>query len=292
MPDPTRLFITGGSSYLGQHLVPLAQKAGLPVAYSYFSHNPWPVPAPQTTAVSLDLRHPTAVSQAIAAHQPQIIIHLAGSNRADDMSAVIIEGTRAITQAAQTHQARLIHLSTDVIFDGRQAPYDETAVPSPLHEYGRAKAEAEAIVQTHPNHIIIRTSLIYGLRQIDRGTEWMLAALRQNQPITLFDNQWRNPVWVMTLAQACLELATTQTDLRGILNIAGQQAVTRAELGLKLLDWWQLSPEKRSLLTVAPAPADAPWPPDTRLVLDRAQRHLHTPLLGLDEVLAQAPNAA
>ncbi len=290
MRDQPRLFITGGSSYLGQHLVPLAVQAGWRVTYSYFSHDPLAQELDKTdaTAIQLDLRDNTAVSRAIATHQPQAIIHLAGSNRTPDMTAVITEGAKHIAHAAQSQQSRLIHLSTDVIFDGQNAPYEDTAVASPLHEYGRAKADAEIIIQAEiQNHLIIRTSLIYGLHRMDRGLEWITSALNRGEIVTLFDNQWRNPVWVMTLAHACLELASRE-DVRGLLNIAGNQAVTRAELGLKLLDWWQFPAEKRHTLRIAPAPPSAAWPPDTRLQIAKAAQLLQTPLVGLDEVLAQA----
>ena len=70
------------------------------------------------------------------------------------------------------------------------------------------------------NHVIIRTSLIYGLQLMDRGTAWMVETLRRGRPVTLFTNQRRNPVWVETLCQACLELVTH--EYRGILNVAGK----------------------------------------------------------------------
>jgi dTDP-4-dehydrorhamnose reductase len=281
-----RLFITGGSSYLGQHLVPLAVAQGWEVVYSYFTMDPWAEAGLKNcTAVSLDLRNPTAVRQTLDQYQPSVILNLAGSNRIADMSAVILGGATNLQQASG---ARLIHLSTDVIFDGKEAPYDEdTAVPKPLHEYGRAKASAEKIIQQHPNHLIIRTSLIYGLQQIDHSTGWIIENLKQGQPVTLFSNQWRNPVWVQTLAEACLELAT-RPDVQGILNVAGQQVVSRAELGEKLLDWWGVPLRERATLNIAPAPDDAPWPADTRLLLSKAQSLLQTPLLGLDEVLRRA----
>ena len=112
---------------------------------------------------------------------------------------VIVAGTRHITQAAASCGARLVHISSDVIFNGREAPYAESAEPAPLHAYGRAKAEAEKIAAAYANHAIVRTSLIYGLRLMDRGTAWMVEALRAGEPVTLFTDQIRNPVWAQQL---------------------------------------------------------------------------------------------
>ncbi|MCA9923605.1 MAG: sugar nucleotide-binding protein, partial [Anaerolineales bacterium] len=169
----TRLLITGGSSYLGQHLVPIANKS-FDVVYTTFQNNPLQL----SSGVQLDLRDETAVLRLVAQVKPDIIIHLVGSNRPQDMADVIRRGTQAITKAAVQQQARLIHLSTDSIFNGENAPYGETAVPTPINTYGRAKADAETIAAQHPNYAIVRTSLIYGLEIMDHGTSWMVKALQ------------------------------------------------------------------------------------------------------------------
>jgi dTDP-4-dehydrorhamnose reductase len=223
------------------------------------------------------------VARFVADFAPDAIIHTAGSNRTPDMTAVIVEGTRHMAAAAAAVGARLIHLSTDAIFDGTGAPYDERAAPAPLHDYGRAKAAAEAIAATHPNAAIVRTSLIYGLEEMDNGTAWMVEALRTGRPVTLFTNQWRNPVWVETLGRACLELV--DHPYRGMLNIAGPQAMTRAEFGLRLLDWWGVN--ERATLALAPDKSGR-WPLDCRLDVRLAGRLLRTPLVGVDEVLRPA----
>lgn len=272
----SRILITGGSSYLGQHLVPLAAAAHT-VHYTYHQNQP-DLPAPGSP---LDVREETAVRTLVSSFQPDIIIHLAGSNRGHDMASVIRLGASSIVWEARQVGARLIHLSTDSIFAGDAAPYDETAVPTPVNAYGRAKADAEAIVRQHPNSVIVRTSLIYGLHTMDHGTCWMANALAQDQPVTLFSNQLRNPVWVDSLCQALLELA--QNGYTGVLNVAGRQALSRADFALKMLDYWQIQP--RNTLTVAPS--DGRWPLNCELDLRRATAVLHTPLPGVDEVLAR-----
>lgn len=276
----SRILITGGSSYLGQHLVPLASASGHIIHYTYHQNNPsLPVQGHQ-----LDIRDETAVRDLIFSLQPEIIIHLAGSNRGGAMTAVIRQGGGNIMWAAREVGARLIHLSTDSIFRGDAAPYAETAVPTPVNAYGRAKADAEAIVQQHPNSAIIRTSLIYSLQEMDHGTRWMAAALAKGEPVTLFSNQIRNPIWMDSLCQAIVEL--TEQPYTGILNIAGKQAITRADFALNLLDFWQVHP--RHSLTIAPSSGS--WPLNCELRLDRVTAVLQTPLPGVDQVLQQFAN--
>ncbi len=272
-----KILITGGSSYLGRHLIPLA----LPeheIVYTWFQHDPLGL----MQGRQLDVRDDTAVTQLVRTFQPQVIIHLAGSNRGNDMANVIRRGAQNVAAAARAANARLIHLSTDSIFRGDAAPYDETAVPTPVNPYGRAKADAEAIVSTWPNHVILRTSLIYSLEEMDHGTAWMAAALQAGQPVTLFDNQIRNPVWTRSLAQACLELAGR--NFTGILNVAGRQVLSRADFALKMLDWWGI--EQRDTLHIGPA-AGSQWPLNCELDLSLAAAVLQTPLPGVDEVIGK-----
>lgn len=272
-----RILITGGSGYLGRHLAPLAAEAAGELIHTYFSRRPPPV----IGARYLDVRDLAAVIELVDGFEPNVIIHAAGSSgRPHSMVDVIRRGAQNITAAAARHDARLIHLSTDVVFDGRQAPYAEADPPSPLHDYGWAKAEAEQIVVRHDDHVIVRTSLIYGLQEMDHGTSWIVEALRAQRPVTLFTDQIRNPIWVATLSQACLELAAL--DYRGVLHVAGTQALSRAEFGRRMLDWWGV--DRRETLAVGPGNSDR-WPANCMLDVGRALSLLKTPLPGVDEVL-------
>ena len=270
-----RLLITGGSSYLGKHLVPLAIKQGHEVGYTFFENRPELPGSP----LQLDLRHSQAVKQTFAQWQPEAVIHLAGSNRATDMAAVIVAGTRNVVSNLRP-QSRLINLSTDVIFNGLDAPYDESATPTPLHEYGKSKVAAEQIVAKHSNHVTVRTSLIYGLTLKDRGTEGFQTRLAAGDKLTLFNNQYRNPVWVQSLCEACLELLTHSH--RGLLHVAGSETLDRASYSMALLDFWGVT--SKGQLTVGPDESGR-FPPNTRLDISLARSILKTALPGFHDVL-------
>ncbi len=275
-----RLLITGGSSYFGRHLVSAAIDR-YDIRYTFFANDPLVL----DIGARLDVRDREAVYSLVDAFRPQAIIHTAGSNRSPDMEAVIIDGATHVVAAAGRCQARLIHLSSDVVFDGRRAPYREGDPVSPLHAYGLAKAKAESIVAGYEEQVTVRTSLIYGLEVMDRSTEWIAATLKSGQEVTLFEDQWRNPIWAESLSQACLELI--ELSYRGVLHIAGEQEMTRAELGLKLLDWWAIA-ERSGLRT---GPSDDRWPRDCRLDTSLAQSLLSTRLPGVDEVMAARARA-
>ena len=88
---------------------------------------------------------------------------------------------------------------------------------------------------------------------MDNGTRWLVQSLRAGQPVTLFANQRRNPVWAVSLSNALLELAAS--TFTGVLNIAGAQAMTRAEFGLRMLDWWGVT-ERASWLSAVVTRSD------------------------------------
>lgn len=277
------LLITGGSGYLGRALVQLAAHSLAPeyFAYTYLLNDPLALPQGR----QLDLLQAEEVARAFASMRPTAVIHTVGSNRISPMTPVITRGTAHVVAAAAAVGARLIHVSSDAIFDGRQAPYDETAHAAPLNEYGRAKAEAEQIIcDNYANYAIVRTSLIYGLDEMDHSTAWTADALRAGRPVTLFSNQQRNPVWSHSLAAACLELA--ELDFTGVLNVAGADVLSRADFGLRLLDYWGVT--ERASLTIAEDDGDR-WPLDCALDLRLAGRVLRTPLPGVDAVLAAHP---
>ena len=227
-----KLLIAGGSGFLGQHLVPLALEQ-FDVVYTYFSNDPLGLAQGQ----QLDLRDGVATLALAHAVRPDVIVHLGGSNRVPDMYNVIVQGTVNLLAAARTTGARLLHMSTDVLFDGTAAPYLESAEPTPIHAYGQAKADAEAFVEQYHNHVIIRTSLIYNENHAT-SIDWMQSALARGEPITLFDNQWRNPIQANDLANACLELSGS--EFMGVIHVAGPQDVTRAQFGRKFIDRFNL----------------------------------------------------
>ena len=257
-----RLLITGGSSFLGQHLVPLAQE-NHEIAYTFYSQDPLGF------GHKLDLQDADETNRLIQWFQPEAIIHLAGSNRSAEMTPLITTAAKNLTQ----HNIRLIHLSSDVVFDGTAAPYDESAQPNPIHEYGRAKAMAENIISLHPNHVIVRTSLIYSDRIIDRGTEWMSQAITDGKPLTLFTDHHRNPIHADDLSNACLELAAN--DFVGILNIAGSEPISRADFSKKMLQYWGF--ELTDNITFGADETDK-FPKDCRLNITLAQSLLTTNL--------------
>lgn len=285
-PPGSRLLITGGSGYLGAALVRQAHTA-YDVTATYHTH---PLITPGVTWHRLDVRDAAAVRALIAAVRPAVILHTAALNPGvgTDFEAVNAEGSRHIAQAAAACGARLLHLSTDVVFDGTQGHYVETDPPNPITPYGRSKALAEtAILESGAAALIVRTSLIYGWTpEPDRHTRTLIADLHAGRPVRLFTDELRCPIWVETLAAALLELVAL--PLTGILHVAGAQALSRYEIGLRLLRRHGL--DSTPVIAARSRESGLLRPLDCTLDCSRARACLKTPLPGMDEILSHAPS--
>jgi dTDP-4-dehydrorhamnose reductase len=204
------LFITGLGGYLGGELARRAPGAG------------WDV-AGIAGSAQLDVRDADAVCAAVGAARPDVVVHTA--YRMDDAS-VNVEGTRAVAIAATAAGARLIHLSSDLVFAGREArALTESDAPEPVTAYGASKLQAEGVCP--PDALLVRTSLLYGGERPSTHELMAIEAADGARDVAFFTDEVRCPIAVGDLAAAILELA--RTDVTGPLHVAGADALTRLE---------------------------------------------------------------
>jgi dTDP-4-dehydrorhamnose reductase len=196
------LLVTGAGGYLGSELL-RQQPDALPTFHD-----------------TLDVNDADAVMRYFLKHGPDVVIHTA--YRMGD-AETNVRGAHNVALAAHRVGARLIHLSTDLVFDGEHgAPYTEDDEPRPVVEYGQQKLEAEQLVaRVHPDALIVRTSLLIG------PPDGPQEALARRDDVEFHTDEIRTPISVMSLASALLEPAAL--EVAGVLHVAGREAVSRVQ---------------------------------------------------------------
>ena len=267
-----RILVTGASGHLGSQVAQRAAEAGTVVVGTYHT-------TPTGTAGEpLDIRDPAAVRRLVERVRPDAVVHTAAGR--EDWR-VIADGAAHVALAAAALRIRLVHVSSDAVFSGRDVHYDESAPPDPVYPYGAAKAAAETAVRAiAPAAAVVRTSLIIGGRRgVHERLTHRLASGEADG--VLFTDEIRTPVHVDDLADAVLELAGS--GYPGILNVAGSDAVSRYDLGVLVARRDGLDPAR--LRAGRLADLHLARPTDVRLRIDKAASLLRTRLRGAQEFL-------
>lgn len=272
-----KLLVTGGSGFLGSELVRQARADGWEVAATYRSR-------PVDGAVALDVSDEDAFEALVASVRPDVVVHTAYVLSGAVLWRITADGAAVVARVCERHGARLVHLSTDLIFDGARGGYTEADRPSPIIAYGEAKAAAERFVaDACPGALVVRTSLLLDGGELGPQELRPLAAARGELDMGFFTDELRSPVSVRDLAAALLE-AGPRRELTGPLHLAGADTLDRHELArlVCLRHGVDPAPLRGALAAGLPDPR----PLNCSLDSSRAAALLATRLRGIREVLA------
>jgi dTDP-4-dehydrorhamnose reductase len=219
------------------------------------------------TRAEIDITDPSRLGLEIERLQPTAVINCAAWTDVDGCSrdpaaayAANAEGAGNVARAAAASGCRVVHLSTDFVFDGKAGrAYVESDPPAPLQEYGRSKWEGEKQVAAGaPDHLIIRTAWMYG-PSASTFVEKIRQRAEAGGPLSVVSDQHGSPTFVEDLAEAIVRLLGTAH--RGIVHVANAGRCSRFDLAAAILEELGLSKSVRlqSATTVA-QPGVAPRP--------------------------------
>jgi dTDP-4-dehydrorhamnose reductase len=194
----------------------------------------------------LDITDPKAVENKLRGFTPDIVVNCSAYTKVDACETekerawkVNAEGPKNIALAANKYGGRIIHVSTDYVFDGKKRPpegYNEDDKTAPLSHYGRTKLEGElAVRKIADNYIIVRTSWLYGIH----GPNFLKTMLRMvrekpERKIKVVHDQVGSPTWSYRLAQQINTLF--ERNCQGLYHATSGGSCTWYELARYFLD--------------------------------------------------------
>jgi len=241
MSSTQRILLTGAQGQLGRALQALAP-----------AH--WRVMA--CTRSQLDITRARQVRSCVQAFGPHVIINAAAYNAVDAAEAagsntawrVNAQGPGILAHAASSIGARLLHVSTDYVFDGRsKQPYDEHHRPNPLNRYGASKLAGEqAVLLEQPDALIVRTSWLFSECADEHAVNParpnfisnVITQLKQGQPLRVTTAQHSAPTCAGHLAAAIIRLLDMPKVAGGLYHYRDTPDLTRCDYARTIRQLW------------------------------------------------------
>lgn len=277
-----KILVIGSNGLLGQKLCEIIVRGG---AYNLTIASIEEKPIRQVVGaqyVQVDIANKKEVKSLVNTCSPDVIINAAAMTNVDDCETerelcwrINVDGVENIADAARIRDTKVIHVSTDYIFDGKSGPYTEDDRPEPLSYYGKSKLASENLLRTSGvPFLIARTMVLYGFAPGVKANFalWLIESLENKKPVNVVDDQIGNPTLVDDLAYALIQ--GFEMERTGIYNIAGRDIVNRYEFALKLAKVFNLDASLIKPIKTASLKQPAPRPLKSGLVTLKAEVEL------------------
>ena len=214
------VLILGSSGLLGSALVNTAPRnTRLFLAYRKNKLRQKKYPS-----LRIDLGNIVTLKKTMKIVKPALVIHASRIEPYENNPKQAKKLIASLIQSMKPYRAKIVYISTEAVFDGKRGNYSENDMPQPITLYGRAKHEAEKVIQKQTgNYMIIRTSYIYGKKRngLDERTKKLFDEIKKNGVAFRFQDIYRSPINAQDLAQAIWKLV--RVDFQGIIHIANKR---------------------------------------------------------------------
>jgi dTDP-4-dehydrorhamnose reductase len=230
----------------------------------------------------LDITKKGDVKSLVSSFSPTTIINAAAAADVDwcelhreEAWKINVVGVENLIEATRKVGSRLIHISTDYVFDGAHGPYAEDDRPNPINYYGKTKLAGENAVRiAEIPHTILRTIVLYGngIGTRDNFPIWVIKNLRAGKTIRCSEDQISNPTHVNDIAFAAVK--GFELNREGIYHVCGNERVSRYQFAVRTAELFGLNPAFIQKVKSTDLNQAAPRPPVTGFVTLKAQTEL------------------
>ncbi len=296
------VLITGCHGFVGQHVVRLfVEESTCEIVLTAREPNSLFADISKEPRIrgyrSMDVTQRASVKEIIAAEKPDVIVNCAAFVKVDEAETqreaawhTNVSAVEHLAEMARKVDARMVHISSDLVFDGIRAPYTETDTPHPINYYGRTKLASENVLRTAGiDHTIFRTCVVYGAAERAKANYALsvLSAIENGQPVYAATDLLSAPTLVDDVALAIVR--ATERKRLGLYHVGGPEMITRFEFANRVAEVFGLNAGLILPTTIAELKSSGRWraerPSRTGLVSLKTQTDLGLRLSNVDDGL-------
>jgi dTDP-4-dehydrorhamnose reductase len=301
-PQLDKLLVIGSSGLVGSKL------SALSAEHSFEAYNTTNLRRTSLARVTrLDVTDHDSTFRLVKEIQPKVIVNTAAITNVDycethneEAQRVNVEGVSNLVEAVAENNIRLVHISTDYVFDGSFGHYTEDDTPKPVNYYGQTKLDSEKIVSKLSSFAIARPSVIYGWNPPETSgaasdsakpmnfAMFVLDRLRRNEIVRAVRDQYSSPTFADNLAEALLRLARHPDN--GIFHTAGRSCLSRYELAVKLAEIFGYPTRMVQPTFSSEFKQLAERPRNSCLIVEKAEKALGMKFLTVEEGIKEMKN--
>jgi dTDP-4-dehydrorhamnose reductase len=277
-------FLIIGKGFLGGHLEKKLKELNKEVFTTGFKTK-------EHVDFRLDIQNENAVIDCINKVKPNYIINCAANVNIDFLEknpniaySVNVEGTKNIVKVSKKFNIRLIHISTDAVFDGERGLYVEEDNTNPINTYGKSKLLGEKYVRENlNNYVIIRTN-IFGIDPNGRDfISNIIKNLKNKKSMIGFDDIIYSPLEISNLVEMIIEIL--KINYCGIIHLSSDIPISKYQFILEVADVFKLDKTLVKKGTSEEIKFIAKRPKNLTLCNDKAKKILKTQIIPLKESL-------
>tara|TARA_B110000467_G_C18337122_1_gene499077 strand:- start:2186 stop:3061 length:876 start_codon:yes stop_codon:yes gene_type:complete len=270
-----------GNGFLGENIINEFKNNGIQAIGTNYNKN----------GIYVDITNMDSIISCVEKYSPKIIINCAANVNVDELEnneelaiSINAKGAENIAKVCNDNKIRLLHISSDGIFDGKQGMYTEEDVANPINVYAKSKILGEKLISKNlENYLIIRTNF-YGFHNQKKFLfNWALSKLKNNEEIIGFTDIFFNPLEVTNLSKMIYELS--EKKICGILNLSSNEVFTKFEFIKKISEVFDFDSKLIKSGSIEELNLNAKRPKNTTLSNEKAKKLLDTKIVTLDSWL-------